>query len=364
MKRVLIFAPTAPGSGITQYILNMLGAWDTKETCFDILSFRNHRLKGWCEAHGTTYFEFDLSPYKQRKAYMAYLKEVFSRDYSVIHYHLSSLSELAVLKLGVRAGRRLIVHSHNTFTDVPSKRRRFVFGWLHRVLRVFANKYSDVKCACSASAARWMFGRAAGEAILLNNAIDTAKFAYNASFREELRARFHITQTRVIGHVGRFSAQKNQPFLLETFRALLNTDPDCALVLLGNGELQEAAKQKAQQLGIADNVVFIDFQEDIYKYYSLFDLFVLPSLFEGLPITLVEAQANGLQSLVSDAVTKESDLTGRVEFCPLSLGADAWAARIAQKVKDASRADTAAVLAQKGFSLEGQAEALYAMYFG
>ncbi len=363
MKRVLIFAPTAPASGITQYILNMLGAFDTDEVRFDILSFRNHRLKAWCEAHGTEYFEFSLSPYKQRRAYMAYLKDVFSRDYDVIHYHLSALSELAILRLGVRRGRRIVVHSHNTFTDVPSKLRRVVFSTIHKMVRGYACRYSDVKCGCSAAAARWMFGRAAKDAVVMNNAIDTEKFAYSEAFRTELRARYGASDKRVIGHIGRFSAQKNQPFLLEAFAALCRTVPDCVLWLIGNGELWDTTKQKAAELGVADRVTFIDFQEDIYKYYSAFDLFVLPSLFEGLPITMVEAQANGLSLLVSDAITRESDLTGRTEFYPLDAGADAWAARMAEKLQDSARADTADKLAESGFSLKGQAEVLYALYF-
>ena len=363
MKRVLIFAPTAPTSGITQYILNMLSAFDTDEIKFDILSFKNHRLKAWCEANGTEYFEFDLSPYKQRKAYMAYLKNVFSRDYDVIHYHLSSISELSIFKYAKKKGRRIIVHSHNTFTDVPSRLRRLVFGHLHKALRVFANRYSDVKCACSVPAAKWMFGNKAKNAIIMNNAIDVYKFKYNEDFRKELREKYGITQKHVIGHAGRFSIQKNQSFLLDAFKALSEAERDCALVLIGNGELVNSAKQKAKDLGLEQSVTFIDFQEDIYKYYSLFDLFVMPSLFEGLPITLVEAQANGLSSLVSDAITKESDLTGLVEFYPLSDGYENWAKKISEKLKNVERVDAFNSLCEKGFSLEGQAKVLYDLYF-
>ncbi len=363
MKKVLIFAPTAPTSGITQYILNMLSAFNTDETKFDILSFKNHRLKAWCEANGTEYFEFDLSPYKQRKAYMAYLKNVFSKDYDVVHYHLSSISELAIFKYAKKKGRKIIVHSHNTFTDVPSRLRRIVFGHLHKILRVFANKYSDVKCACSIPAAEWMFGSKSKNAIIMNNAIDVGKFKFNEAFRNELREKYNITQDFVLGHAGRFSVQKNQSFLLDTYKALLEIRKDCALVLIGNGELTNSVKEKAKALGIEGNVVFIDFQEDIYKYYSLFDLFLLPSLFEGLPITLVEAQANGLSCLVSDAVTKESDLSGLVEFFPLSDGCEKWAKKIDEKLGNIDRVDTFNSLSEKGFSLEGQAKLVFDLYF-
>ena len=363
MKKVLIFAPTAPTSGITQYILNILNVMDTENIQFDILSYKNPRLKAWAEEHNTEYFEFDISPYKQRKEYKAFLKDVFSRDYDVIHYHLSSISELSIFKYAKQKNRKVIVHSHNTFTDVPSRLRRIVFGNLHKVLRIIANKYSDVKCACSIPAAKWMFGGKSKNAIVMNNAIDVEKFIYNAEFCDELRSKYNINTKYVIGHAGRFSVQKNQSFLLDAFKNLLQIRKDCTLVLIGNGELVNSVKQKAKDLGIDENVVFIDFQEDIYKYYSLFDLFVMPSLFEGLPITLVEAQANGLSSLVSDTVTSESNLTGLVEFYSLENGAQKWAQKINEKLESCNRVDAISMLGEKGFSIKGQAKAINDLYF-
>ncbi len=360
MKRVLIYAPTAPSSGITQYILNILSTFDTEQVHFDILSFKNHRLRAWCESHGTEYIEFDLSPYKQRKAYMQKLRDIFSRDYCVIHYHLSALSELAILKLAQKDGRRIIVHSHNTFVDVPSKLRRTVFGQLHKFLRRRANRYSDVKCACSRAAAIWMFGEAGKDALVMNNAIDTARFTYRDSWRQELRAQHGIEEACVIGHIGRFSVQKNQPFLLSAFSHM---PADYALVLIGEGDLMDASRQRAAELGLADRVYFIDFQENIHKYYSLFDLFVLPSLFEGLPITLIEAQAAGLQALVSDTVTADSDLTGLLTFFPLSAGEKAWSEKITALCDLPRQSNTEPFFAAKGFSLKAQTRALYALYF-
>ena len=363
MKKVLIFAPTAPTSGITQYILNMLSAFDTENIHFDILSFKNPRLKAWTEAHNTEYFEFDISPYKQRKEYMAFLKNVFSKDYDVIHYHLSSIAEIAIFKYAKKKGRRIIVHSHNTFTDVPSKTRRLVFGKLHKILRNFANRYSDVKCGCSVLAAEWMFGRAGKDAIIMNNAIDTEKFVFSEEIRQELREKYEIKTKYVIGHIGRFSVQKNQSFLLDAYKELLKKQNDVTLVLIGNGELTNMVKQKAEDLRISDRIVFIDFQEDIYKYYSLFDLFVMPSLFEGLPITLVEAQANGLTSLVSDTVSKECDLTGLVEFYSLTEGSEKWAEKINEKLEDIQRVDVMDKLHEKGFSIVSQKKILEDLYF-
>ena len=366
MKKVLIFAPTAPTSGITQYILNMLSVLDTENVHYDILSFKNHRLKKWAEENGTEYFEFDISPYKNPKGYTAFLKNVFSKGYDVVHFHLSSISDLRIFKFAKKSGAgRIIVHSHNSFTDVPSKLRRIVFGNLHKILRVFANKYSNFKCACSPVAAEWMFGKVKGkDAIIMNNAVSISKFAYSEKHRADLRESLNIKTKYVIGHAGRFSVQKNQNFLLDTFKALSEKRDDCTLLLIGNGELTNSVKQHAKELQLDDKVVFVDFQEDIYRYYSVMDLFVMPSLFEGLPITLVESQANGLSSLVSDAVTKNSDLTGLVEFMSLDDGATKWAERIDKKLSNCERVDRAEKIEQNGFSLEGQAKVVYDLYFG
>lgn len=366
MKKVLIFAPTAPTSGITQYILNMLSVMDTKNIHFDILSFKNHRLKAWAEANGTEYFEFDISPYKDPKGYTSFLKNVFSKGYDVVHFHLSSIADLRLFKFAKKSGtKRIIVHSHNSFTDVPSKLRRFVFGNLHKILRIFANKYSDYKCACSPVAAEWMFGKSKGKtAIIMNNAVDISKFAYSDTYKKDLRESLGITTRYVVGHVGRFSVQKNQNFLVDAFNVLSKKRDDCTLLLIGNGELTNNVKQHVKELQLEEKVRFVDFQEDIYKYYSVMDLFVMPSLFEGLPITLVESQANSLKSLVSDAITRSCDLTGLVEFKSLNDGPEKWAERIDTKLENCERIDCAEKIEQKGFSLKGQAKVVSNLYFG
>ena len=365
MKKVLIFAPTAPTSGITQYILNILSVLDTDNVRFDILSFKNHRLKAWCEEHVREYFEFDISPYKDPKGYKSFLKNVFSKGYDVVHFHLSSISDLRIFKFAKKGGaKRIIVHSHNSFTDVPSKLRRIVFGNLHKILRVFANRYSDYKCACSEVAAEWMFGKNKGkDAIIMNNAVDISKFAYSEKHRADLRESLDINTKYVIGHAGRFSVQKNQNFLLDAFKVLSQKRDDCTLLLIGNGELTNSVKQHAKDLQLEDKVRFVDFQEDIYRYYSAMDLFVMPSLFEGLPITLVESQANSLSSLVSDAVTKNSDLTGLVEFMSLEEGHEKWAERISNKLDKNERVDRSTEISKKGFSLQGQAKTISDLYF-
>lgn len=367
MKRILIFAPTAPSTGITQYILNILNELKNADALIDILSFHNDRLKKWTEENGTQYFEMDISMYKHPFLYRRFLKNVFSRGYDAVHFNMSSISTLTIFKYAERCGvKKIIMHSHSSFTDLASKIRRIVFSNLHKFLRVFANKYFNVKCACSVPAAEWMYGKKAVQtALILHNAVDTKKFAFNKECTDEIREKYRVNTKFLLGHIGRFTVQKNHSFIIDTFNELCKIRNDCTLMLVGNGEFLESIKNKVNELNLTENVIFVDFQEDIYKYYSAMDLFLMPSLFEGLPITLVEAQANGLPSLVSSAVTSECDLTGLLEFYPLSAGCRQWAEKISDKLANGRKnnVDVENLLQKSGFSLSGQAQVISKLYF-
>lgn len=364
MKKVLIFAPTAPTSGITQYVLNILNVIDTENIHFDILSFKNPRLKAWVEEHNTEYFEFDISPYKQRKEYKAFLKDVFSRNYDVVYYNASTISGLEIFKSAKRNSKaRLVMNCHACSLENPSKLIRVAFTYVHKILRIFANRYFDKKCACSKNAAEWMYGKKhAKEALILKNAIDTEKFAYNETYREELRADLGIKTKYVVGHIGRFALPKNHSFILDSFNELLKINNDCTLVLVGNGELGSSIKAKIKELSLEENVVLVDFQEDIFKYYSLFDLFLMPSLFEAFPITLIEAQANGLCALVSDTVTSDSNITGLIEFVSLNETDEKWAKKANEKLTS-QRMSTTEIICEKGYDLKQQSSQLENVFF-
>ncbi|MGN0538270.1 MAG: glycosyltransferase [Candidatus Fimenecus sp.] len=365
MKKVLIFAPTAPSSGITQYVLNILGKIDSEGISFDILSFRNDRLKKWAEEHGGEYFEFDISMYKHPVLYRKFLKNVFSRGYDVVHYNISTISTLLIFKYAKKySNARLIVHSHACSIESQSRLRYIVFDNVHKLLRVFANRYSDCKCACSVLAAEWMYGKkAAKNAIILNNAVDIEKFAYSESDRNALREELGIKTKYVLGHIGRFAVPKNHSFILDVFAEVLKRNDDCTLVLVGNGELENQIKQKAKDMGLNEKIVFVDFKEDIYRYYSLFDLFLMPSLFEAFPITLVEAQANGLRAIVSDTVTEKCNVAGLIEFFSLEKGSAAWAEKIIEILENTSRLNVLKEIEACGFSLNQQIRIIVDLYF-
>lgn len=364
MKKVLIFAPTASSTGITQYILNILGELKEADMHIDILSFHNDRLKEWALTNGSEYYDLDISMYKHPFSYRRFLKQVFSQGYDVVHFNLSSISTLTIFKYAKKCGvKKIIMHSHSSFTDLASKLRRTVFSNLHKFLRYFANRYYDVKCACSIPAAEWMYGEKEAEnALILNNAVDTEKFSFSAESANEIRSEYGVKTKYLIGHIGRFTMQKNHGFIVDTFNELCSFRDDCTLMLVGNGEFLESIKNKVKELNLSEKVVFVQFQKDIYKYYSALDLFIMPSLFEGFPITLVEAQANGLRSLVSDVVTKDCNLTGLVDFLPLGVGQKGWAEKISEMLAFSGRKDVSQKLCESGFSLSGQANVISKLY--
>lgn len=192
--------------------------------------------------------------------------------------------------------------------------------------------------------------------IILNNAIDLEKFSYSAQNGAEVRAQQQIETPYVIGNIARFSAAKNQSFLLKAFGELLKKRQDITLLLVGEGDLLTQNKQLVQTLGIESFVRFVPFQTDIHRYYSAMDLFVLPSLFEGLPITLVEAQANGLPALVSNTVNEMANITKKLQFFSLQDGVLALAENMNKLLQSHNRYEEKEKLILAGFSLKEQVQ--------
>ena len=165
---------------------------------------------------------------------------------------------------------------------------------------------------------------------IMNNAIDAKKFIYNEEVRKQKRVELGVEDKFVIGHVGRFNLQKNHEFLVKRFADFAKTNEDAILVLIGNGELQEKIKEMAKEYGIETKVKFLGLREDIPQLLQAMDLFLFPSLFEGLPVTLVEAQAAGLPCVISDMITDEIMITDQISKVSLSGNTSLWNQEIAK----------------------------------
>ena len=216
---------------------------------------------------------------------------------------------------------------------------------------------------CGIDSGRWLYG-AQNESrfIMLNNAIDAAAYTYDPAKRTDAWQRLGLGDELVVGHVGRFNPQKNHPFLLEIFTELLKKEPNAVLLLVGGGEDMPKMQAKTQALGIAGHVRFLGVRNDVAELMQAMDVFVFPSLYEGLPVTMVEAQAAGLPCVISDKVPPECILTdGLVDIMPLSVAPDAWAEKILEK-RDTPRTDHRSEIAAHGFDITTEAVKLQEFY--
>ena len=197
---------------------------------------------------------------------------------------------------------------------------------------------------------------------MMNNAIDTAAYAWSPTRCKKVRHELNLEGVYTLGHVGNFTQPKNHPFLLEIFAALLKKESNAVLLLVGGGEGMSQIREKAQKLGIAEHVRFLGVRSDVADLMQAMDVFVLPSLYEGLPVTMVEAQAAGLPCIISDKVPPECILTeGLVDVMPLSASPSAWAEKILAK-RAIPRTDRRAEIAAHGFDITTEAVKLQEFY--
>ena len=299
--------------------------------------------------------------------YVSYKKAVrnfFKRhhEYAVVQGHMTSTASI-YLPEARRAGIPVLcAHARSAGVDKGIK------GRVTRLLRLPLLKRADYCFACSKEAGQAVFGKEwndSPKAYLIPNAIDAEKFRYNEAVRNRLRRELGIEDCHVIGHVGRFHYAKNHEFLLDIFARLHcrleERGKRCVLMLLGEGDGMEAAKAQAERLGIAKDVWFMGNKKDVEAYYQVFDFFLFPSRFEGLPGTVVEAQAAGLRCLVSDRITAEVGLSELVCFESIDKPADVWA-EYAEKHLEYKREDMCGCIKASGFDVKEQAVKLEGFY--
>lgn len=275
----------------------------------------------------------DLSGFKQR------LKEIIiANDYKYVLRITSNAMGFLDLKIAKKAGaERCIARSSNSSDGDDIKKK--IVHWIGRVLY---SRYVDVRIAPSDLAAKYTFGKRKykkGQVTILHNALDVNKYKFDQKSRKEIREEFGVSEdTVVIGHIGRFAEQKNHMFLLQVFEEVIKKNKNAILFLVGNGELQAVVKNKALQMGIEKQIIFAGVRTDIPAILSAMDVLVLPSLYEGMPNVVIEAQATGLPCIIADTITKEADITGLVEYLPLG-DAVLWARNI-EKAECVSRQNT------------------------
>jgi glycosyltransferase involved in cell wall biosynthesis len=265
-------------------------------------------------------------------------------EWYLIHGHHTSPAFI-YLKIAKKHNRVTIAHSHIAGSELSVK------SYFKVLMRYPLRYISDHLFACSDSAAKWMFGNRKSVKII-NNAINTKKFSFNYTKRVEKRTEMGLKDYFVIGHVGRFQTQKNHEFLIDLFKVIHEKCDKSVLLLVGDGELRQSIEKKVRALGLTDYVIFTGVRSDIDDLLQIMDVFVFPSLYEGLGIVAVEAQAAGLRCVVADTVPKEAYVTDLIETVPLKAKMDIWAEHILKYTVGYERVNTSNLIKSKGFDID------------
>ena len=329
MKILQVGLGNNPG-GMEAFVMNYFRELARQGVSFDFVSMYGTIAyeKEILELGGRVFYVPNI-----KKDYFGYIKafrKLLSREkYDVVHVNMLSAANIVPLRLAKQAGvRKVIAHSHNA--SAPGIVRKLMDG----VNRPRMKHYVNEKFACSEKAGRWLFGDKAFE-------------------RGE------------VGHVGRFQIQKNHEAILRIFHEIQRKEPAARLCLIGDGELKEQIQEQAKKAGVLDKIIFTGVCQDVERYLSAMDVFLFPSLFEGLPFTLLEAQANGLPCVISDQITGEAVLSREnVTMISLAESPEKWAKAVF-KMKEAGRIEreeAARRLAEAGFDIHKEGQKLMLLY--
>ena len=309
--------------GAESYIKNSYQYIDKNRIQFDFLTkgiSQNQMLLKELKEHQSHIYKVSSYPqHPLKNALEVYRFLTRHPEYQIVHIHANSFVYITPLLLAYLKKKPCIIwHSHNTKTGkFPAAK------WLHYINRLLFADLPTQRFACSAVAGEWMFGKKSFH--IINNGIDLQSFAYQDSVRKRLQNEFQLDQQLVIGHIGRFVTQKNHRFLIDIFYALYNIYPASKLILIGDGPLKEQILTYVKKLGIQNQVLFMGTRNDVNDLLNVMDIFVFPSLFEGLPITLIEAQANDLPCIISENISDEVCLTKCVRKMSLDASPEQWA---------------------------------------
>lgn len=330
MEKILVFGMTENPGGVESVIMNYYRYLDKSKIQFDFLSnSKNIAYEEEIESLGGKVFKITARKDDFRK--FRYELDCFmknnARFYSAIWVNICSLVNIDYLIYAKKYGiAKRIIHCHNSDNDA-GKLKRIVHEWNKKRI----GKYATHFWSCSDSASQWFFNK-----IIINsknykvipNAIEVERFLKNDEVRANIRKKYDLENKIVIGHVGRFHFQKNHKFLIEVFNELLKKNDKYQLLLVGQGNEEATIKSMVAKYGIENNVTFCGVRDDVETFYQAMDCFVLPSIFEGLGIVALEAQACSLPCLLSDEVPKVVKVNDNVFFYSLNNTAHDWACEI------------------------------------
>ncbi len=288
--------------------------------------------------------------------YLQELRELLKRGFDTIHIHGNSGTMILDVLCARLAGvSQIITHGHCTVGEHP---------FVHKITRYPMAALAAHRFACSHGAGKWLYGACSYRVI--SNAINIENYRYQKEACDTAREELSIGSDFLIGHVGYFDISKNQTFLVDVFHEFHQKIPNSKLLLIGDGDLRENVEQKIANLGLQDCVILTGRRMDVNRLYSAMDIFVMPSMDEGLPLCLLEAQANALPVLAADTITQEVKCLDRMYYLSLEDGPERWAEKIEQiyQMQYDRSIDPTPNLREKGFDIHYEAGTLEKIYLG
>ena len=347
--RVLQCVTSMNRGGLETLIINFYRNIDKQKFQFDFLVQRSGRAEYYDEIEklgGKIYCIPAFNPFNHKK-YLESIDSFFkehAKDYDIVHAHNNSFA-MYIIRAAKKYGVKVrISHSHIAKSMINIK-YPFV---LYNKLKL--KKYCNVQFACGKDAGKWLFKN--NKSTIIPNAIDVDRFQFNIEQRNKIRNKYRIdNNTIIIGHIGRFNKQKNHKLMIKIIRYLMDKNYDAKLMLIGTGTLENKIKRIVKKEKLEGSVIFTESIGNVNEYINAFDVFILPSFIEGLPVVLIEAQAHGIQCLVSDSVPAECKITPLVTFISLKENYENWAQK-AIELSKIKRKDMIDSIVNSGFEIK------------
>lgn len=359
MIRILQSVSNMDRGGIETMLMNFYRHMDREKVQFDFLA--NKPDPGdYDEEIKSLGGRIFVSPgFMSYRKYLDYMTRLFKEhpEYKIIHTHNGSLMLYALRSAKKNGIPVRIAHAHATAVPFGLKNE------LKKLMRPMIKYAATDYWGCGNAAGRFYFSKKRWDERheLIHNAIDVDSFTFNAAAREKIRKQYGLGEKFVLGHVGRLTPQKNQQKILDIFAEIRKINPNSHLLMVGTGELEEKLKKHASDIGITKDVTFTGVQSNVNEWYSAFDVFIMTSINEGLPVVAIEAQASGLPSVFSDTITSEVRVTDNAMFLGLHDEPSAWAKAITD-IKLKERTSCADALKNAGYDIRYEAKRMQDLY--
>ena len=356
--KILHIIRTMNMGGAQVLIMNILRNIDKEKFQFDFLLNEEGIFDDEIRKLGGEIF---YTPYLTEIGQLKYKRDLIKffvkhKEYKIVHSHMNQVSGI-IMEAAYDAGvPTRIAHSHTM-----GNKNNIIAKIYKRYLQEKIGKYATHLIACSTETAKWMFKKRAQEALIIKNGIDIDKFQFSIEERKTVREELGLPEnTIVIGNVGRFSAVKNHVFMIKVFKEF-RKNFNSKLLLIGEGELKEKIIELAKHENILQDVIFKVEKNNVQKFYNIMDIYMCPSLYEGIPLTLIEAQTNGVPIIASDTVDSKVKVAENFVFESLLSSSEIWCEKM-KKILNVGRKNNIENIEEAGYNIKNQTAKLENFY--